>query len=245
MVRNEHSPYLENIAAYAVGALDAEEIAALESHLQTCASCRTELAEYRLLSESMLTAVPPRQPSVALRNRIQSRLPGARKDARPRWNWSPGFTAGALAFVVLLALNVYSVSQIRALQLQQTQLARQYQSGQTVLAMLSYPATERLPIASESLAGSFLLDKDRNLAALIVWKMPQLPEDQTYQIWLIAPQGDRTSAGIFRPEDGQAYTTQIIFPKQGFSNYVGIGVTVEPAGGSDQPTGERVLKVDF
>jgi len=52
MARDEHIPYLENIPAYAIGALDAEDVSALETHLQTCASCRTELAEYRVLSES-------------------------------------------------------------------------------------------------------------------------------------------------------------------------------------------------
>jgi hypothetical protein len=29
------------------------------------------------------------------------------------------------------------------------------------------------------------------------------------------------------------------------SSYIGIGVTVEPAGGSDQPTGERVIRINF
>jgi hypothetical protein len=53
------------------------------------------------------------------------------------------------------------------------------------------------------------------------------------------------SAGLFHPEIGKAYTTQIISAKEGFSGFTGIGVTVEPAGGSDQPTGSRVFKVDF
>jgi anti-sigma-K factor RskA len=29
------------------------------------------------------------------------------------------------------------------------------------------------------------------------------------------------------------------------SDFTGIGVTVEPYGGSDQPTGPRIFKVDF
>lgn len=245
MIDDEHTPFLEDIPAYAVGALDADEIVALESHLRTCASCRTELAEYRLVSESLLMAVPSKQPSAELRRRIQRQLSSAQTQPRRKMNFSLGFAGVALAFVLLLAVNVYSISQVRALQLQQIQLTDQLQYGQTVLAMLSYPGTERLPIESDTVAGSLLLDKDRNIAALIVWNMPQLDKGQTYQVWLIDPQGDRTSAGIFHPESSQAYTTQIISSKQGFSNFVGIGVTVEPAGGSDQPTGMRVLKADF
>lgn len=75
--------------------------------------------------------------------------------------------------------------------------------------------------------------------------MPQLSQEQTYQAWLIDSQGGRISAGIFHPQTNQTYTTQVITTDKGFSNYVGIGETVEPAGGSEQPTGERVLKVAF
>ncbi|MEP0806642.1 MAG: zf-HC2 domain-containing protein, partial [Chloroflexota bacterium] len=57
MTHDPHAPYRENIPAYALGALEADEAAALETHLQTCASCQTELAEYRALSDSLLTAV--------------------------------------------------------------------------------------------------------------------------------------------------------------------------------------------
>jgi len=245
MSSDEHNPHLENIPAYAMGALDAEDVIALEAHLKTCASCQTELAAYRAVSESLLMATLPKQPSAELRKRLQSRLPSAQKSARPRFAWSFGQLAVGMALVLLLALNAYSILQIRSLQLTQTQLARQYRTGQTLISMLSYPTTERLAINSDNVVGSLLLDKDRNIVALIVWNMPKLEEDKTYQAWLIDPNGERVSAGIFRPENGQAYTTQIAFPKQSLSNFVGVGVTVEPAGGSDQPTGERIFKVDF
>ena len=245
MLRDEHTPFIENIPAYAIGALDAEDVIALESHLRTCASCQTELAAYRAVSESLLTATPPKQPSAELRKRLQSRLPSLQKSSRPRFAWSFGQLAVGMALVLLLALNIYSILQMRSLQLAQTQLTRQYRTGETLISMLSYPTTERLAISADSVVGSLLLDKDRNIVALIVWNMPQLQEDKTYQVWLIDPQGERVSAGIFRPESGQTYTTQIAFPKQSLSNFVGVGVTVEPAGGSDQPTGQRIFKVDF
>ena len=245
--RDEHAPFLENIPAYAIGALDADETAAPESHLTTCASCRTELAEYRALGESLLTALPPRQPPAALRKRLQSRLPGAQKitPTRPSFNWSFSQLAVGAVLVILLAINIYSVLQMRSLQLEQSRLNRQVRTGQTVMSMLSYPATERLAISSESVVGSLLLDRERNIVALIVWNMPQLDETRTYQIWLINPQEERVSAGLFRPEGDEAYTTHIAFPEESLTDFIGVGVTVEPAGGSDQPTGERVFRVDF
>jgi anti-sigma-K factor RskA len=142
-------------------------------------------------------------------------------------------------------LNLASLNQTRQIQTQQVELVNQVHDAQVALAMLSYPGVERLSVDADNLTGSFLLDNDRNIATLIVWNMPQLSKDQTYQVWLIDPQGGRVGAGTFRPQTNQAYTTQVITADKGFSNYAGIGVTVEPAGGSDQPTGERVLKVDF
>ena len=245
MVLDLHASFRENIPAYALGTLDAEEVAALESHLKTCAACQTELAEYRAVGDALLTAIPPKSPSAALRRRLQSQLPSAQKRMRPRLNWSFSQVAMAAALVLLLAMNLYSILQVRALQLEQAHLAHQYRTGETVLSMLSYPTTQRLAINSDDVVGSLLLDEDRDILALIVWNMPELPANQTYQIWLIDPQDGRVSAGLFRPEGDRAYTTRIVFPEQSLSNFTGIGVTVEPAGGSAAPTGERVFKVDF
>jgi len=245
MAQGEHTPFIENIPAYALGALDADEVAALETHLEKCASCRTELAEYRAMSESLLIAVPPKQPSVMLRRQLQNQLPSAQKKSSPKFTWNFYRLAAGVAVVALLALNLVSLNQIRQFQTQQAALMNQMNDAQVAVAMLSYPGVERFSVDGKDLTGSFLLDNDRNIAALIVWNMPQLSKDQTYQAWLIDSQGGRISAGIFRPQTNQSYTTQVITTDKGFSNYVGIGVTVEPVGGSDQPTGERVLKVDF
>ena len=38
--------FLENIPAYALGALEGDEQLALQKHLETCASCRAELDAY-------------------------------------------------------------------------------------------------------------------------------------------------------------------------------------------------------
>ncbi len=243
--QDEHSPFRENLPAYALGALDAEDIAALEAHLQTCESCRTKFAEYRQISNSLLTAIPPRQPSAALRKRLQNQLPSARKTVRPRLAWSFNQLALGGALVLLLLMNLFSFVQMRGLQSQQAGLLKQLQQNQFTVAMLAYPGTQSLPISANNVSGSVLLDRDRNTAALVVWNLPTLPRQQTYQIWLIEPSGHRVSVGLFHPQENSSYTTQPIFSQQALSNYVGIGVTVEPAGGSDQPTGPRVFKVDF
>jgi len=245
MAQDEHAPYLENIPAYAIGALDVDDIPALESHLQICASCRTELAEYRAMGDSLLTALPPKQPSAALRKRLQSQLSGAQKRSRLQDTLSFRRLAVGFAVIILIALNITSLMQIRAIQNQQTVLLNQVEDAQAALALMYSPNTQILPLADGNISGTLLLDKQNNTAVLIARNLPQLGDEKTYQIWLIEKDGGRVSAGLFRPESGQAYTTKAILPLQTFTDYLGIGVTVEPAGGSEAPTGERVFKVDF
>ncbi len=248
MARDEHSLLRENIPAYALGALDAEDARALEAHLQTCEACRAELADYRALNGDLSAVLPPRQPSPALRKRLQSQLPSARhaqKTARSRFTWSFGQLAVGGTLLLLFVTNLFSLVQMRELQRQQFSVLRQLQSNQAALAMLSYPGTEALPIHEENISGTLLLDRERNSAALIAWNLPELPEEQVYQIWLIESDEDRVSGGLFRPQADLPYTTQPVFLSQDISDFVGIGVTVEPAGGSDRPTGPRVLRVNF
>jgi anti-sigma-K factor RskA len=245
MKPDQHAPFLENIPAYAIGALDADETVALESHLETCASCRTELAEYHVLSESLLTATPPKQPSPVLRKRLQSQLPGPQVSDRPRFFLSFSRLAWGLAVIALLVLNFASFIQLRQIRNQQAALAGQFENAQAALAILSSPDVMMLPISGETVTGTLLLDRERNQAVLVARDLPKLSERQIYQIWLVRPDGERDSAGLFRPEIGQSYTTQSIQISQPLSSYLGIGVTVEPANGSDAPTGERVFKVDF
>ncbi len=245
MVRDEHSFMRENIPAYALGALDADDIRALEVHLQTCEACQAELSSYRQLSDSLLTAIPPKQPSAALRKRLQGRLPSAQKTTRPRVTWSLSQLAMGTAIALLLLLNLFSLMQMREIQRQQAGLLQQLHTNQFALSMLAYPSTQSFPIAGENLSGSVLLDRERNTVALVMWHLPELSEAQVYQIWLIEPDGQRVSAGLFRPQANSSYTTKPVYSKRDISSFTGIGVTVEPAQGSEQPTGPRVFNVDF
>jgi anti-sigma-K factor RskA len=247
MALDEHSLFREQLSAYALGALDADEVPALEAHLETCDSCRAELAGYHAVADGLLAALPPRPPSAALRKRLQAQLPSAQTTAPPRSRslWSFGKLAVGGALALLLLLNLFSFLQLREIQAQQASLVQQMRTNQFALSMLAYPNTQALPIAGENLSGSVLLDRERNAVALVMWHLPELGDDQTYQAWLIEPDGKRVSAGVFLPQENTAYTTHPVYAKQDLADFVGVGVTVEPAGGSEQPTGPRLFMVSF
>jgi len=246
------SPYRENLAAYALGTLDAEEISTLESHLQTCQDCQAELADYQAVTTGLLDSVPPRTPSPALRRKLAAQLPSQRARtpnmlANLFARYSFGQIAAAVIVVILLGLNIYSSFQIRALQQQQIVLAERLSNEQTAIAMLAYPSTQALTVNPDvqNLAGSMLVDREKRIAVLVLWNLPPLESGQTYQAWLIDADGNRVSGGLFEPDNENRYTTTTIWSPDPIGKYEGFGVTVEPSGGSEGPTGPRVLAVDL
>ncbi len=242
---SKHAAFQENLAAYALGALDPEEAAALERHLQTCEPCRLELATYERVGAGLLTALPPSAPRAAVRHGLQKRLSGVTSRPRPRPTWSVGRWLFAGALAALVVLNALLVSQVYSLRQEQAETLAQRKTDQTTLAMLAYPTTKELAFDQNGVVGSLLVDKQQDLVGLFAWNLPQPPSGKTYQIWLIDGQGKRTSGGFLVPEAGYPFVNAVVWSPQPLSNYTGIGVTVEPVGGSQQPTGPRVLRVDF
>lgn len=244
---DNHLPFRENLSAYALGALDAEETAALQSHLQTCDSCRAELMDYQRVSAGLLSGLPPQAPRPALKRTLAARLPSAKKAVRPRWQWrwSLGQMATSAALVLLLVMNMLSFNQVRALQAQQAELTRQLKMEQAALAMIASSDAQTLPFRDGGVTGSLIVNREKNSAILIFSQLPALERGKTYQIWLIQPDNGRVSAGVFAENHTGGITIASLNSSDSFQAYVGIGITIEPAGGSDQPTGPKVFSVEF
>ena len=242
---DNHLAYKENLAAYALGALDAGETSALEAHLLTCDSCRTELAGYQKISAALLTALPPQAPPAAIRRNLQKTLQSHGKPPRLQVKWSFNRMAVVAAFMFLIGVNIVSLYQIYSLKQEQTELDGQYGSQQSAIAMLAYPSTQTFGFEQAGVSGSLLVDKKRNLLAVFAWNLPPAPAGKVYQIWLIDPKEDRTSGGFLVSEGKQPFVMAVLRSMQPLTGFVGLGVTIEPQGGSLKPTGPRVFRVDF
>jgi anti-sigma-K factor RskA len=101
----------ELVAAYALGALDADECRSFESHLTECERCRTELAGLGGAAGTLAFAVEGPAPSGALRDRI---LSAAREELptvvalRPRRTRLYAGTALAAAACAALAIGLWA-----------------------------------------------------------------------------------------------------------------------------------------
>jgi anti-sigma-K factor RskA len=91
-------------------------------------------------------------------------------------------------------------------------------------------------------SGLIVISSDGKYGTLVVEELPLLDESQQYQLWLIRD-GVRTSGGVFSVY-GSGYASLHVRSEEPLISFDSFGVTVEPAGGSPGPTGEKVLGGD-
>ena len=94
-----------------------------------------------------------------------------------------------------------------------------------------------------SARGMMMVSQAGTRALLLVVDLPPLPPDRVYQVWLIK-HGQKYNAGWFTV-DSTGYGQTVIIPVAPFGEFEAAGITVEPAGGSNDPTGASVLKGDL
>ncbi len=247
-IQDNCRPFRDLVPAYALGALDPAEKKSFVAHLQVCPDCQAELAKYQAVSDGLLLALPPQAPPSRVRAKLIASLAPDRPTAdRPRshfwpfWRWAAG-----LALAVLIGLNLLTVGQLYSLQQQQAALTQQLRSDQTALGVVTYPESRTINVnATNKAQGTLVLNTELQTAALFVWGLDPVDSAHAYQIWLVRPDGSRVSGGLFRPEPGQPMVSTVIRPAQPLSNFIGLGVTIEPREGSQAPTGQRVLDASF
>lgn len=226
------------LPGYALGSLDEEEILQVAHHLPVCAVCRQELATYWDTVDELVLSMPPRTPPPGLKNKILRRVappagsgaaPSRSQPARGWFNWPLGLSLGALALAIILVLGLSNLLLWRQVTELQTRVVDQD------MQLVRLGGT---PAAAEARA-YLVVFKDETYGTLVVEQAPQLDEQHQYQLWLI-DDGTRTSGGVFSV-DKQGYAALEIWAKQPLDTFTSFGVTIEPAGGSEGPTGEKIL----
>jgi anti-sigma-K factor RskA len=93
--------------------------------------------------------------------------------------------------------------------------------------------------AASNATGFVLVGADGRNGAVVVDGLPPLSEGQQYQLWLIRD-GERTSGAVFSTDE-KSYGGTRIKVAGSLLEYSAVDVTIEPAGGSPEPTGSLVL----
>lgn len=247
----QHDELAELLPDFAIGALSDGDLQLVETHLASCPQCRTEFEDL-LHIISIIAPAPP--PSLETRRVIFERAGhplGERMSAgAPRPLVTVPRAPSAVPVKVMrmparLAWIVISAAAIALLALGGWNLWLQRELGdqEALIALIAepgnaYPLTDsEIPTEASAI---FYVDPERDQALLTAQDLPSLTSDQRYQVWLFTEDGQRVSGGTFVPEsDGTVALA--VDPADPLSTYWAVGVSTEPAGGSDAPTSPLLL----
>jgi anti-sigma-K factor RskA len=230
-------PHREDVASYVLGALPDAEHERFAAHLETCDDCRSEVADLQVAADALPLAAVQVAPPPELKDRIMTVVrseaellgaagatadepaPAARAE-RPSW-WRRRLIALRPLPAIGLVTAVLAV-------------------GVVAGVLLSGGEETRTVPAKVTLAGApgaqASLDITGDEGRLHVRDFPSPGADRVYEAWRMRD-GKAVPAGLFRvARDGSA-TLAVEEPLKAGDQVL---VTVEPGGGSGQPTSKPI-----
>lgn len=225
---------LESLPAYALGSLDEEEAQVVSKHIAGCYLCRQELNAFQAVADQLLLAVPEARPSGDLRPRLMERIqnlnvkePGQTVRRRFRGRLMPVGALVSLVLIVVLAVSNFLLWQ----RLNNSEVL----AGPLGMRAIALQNTSAAPSGS----GFVIMGADGRNGVLVVDKLPILDETREYQIWLVRD-SSYIDGSVFSVDE-YGYRGVRLRAPDSLLSYSAVWVTIEPAGGSPEPTGERVL----
>jgi anti-sigma-K factor RskA len=210
----------ELLGSYLLGELTVEEERELERHLEECSKCRYELDRVHQ-THNLLRKLAASEPPAELKDQVLAQVRGetpARSIGR-WWIWVPA--AAALLLAAVLGVGI-----LRA-------ITDDPSSGVPLAATAQAPEAGG-QVRVQEVGENFQVQ-------LEVWGMPELEEDEYYEMWYYAEDGGRISCGTFRAgPDGQT-TVNLTAPASARA-YPEIEITREPDDGDPAASGEEILE---
>jgi anti-sigma-K factor RskA len=220
----------DDLAAYALGALEPDEAGELERHIDDCKSCRERLEWLRPAVDVLPASVEQRSPPESLRKNLIATVRAESTAAEPRpapAPWWQGLRAvvarPAVAMTVLIVLTVGVAAGylIRG-------------SGEEMPGGL----VSARPLGPQAAQVSATLERHGDSATLHVQEMPELDPDEVYEVWV-------RRAGVLEPRStfvlGMDGGAEAAVPGP-LGDADAVLVTAEPRPGSPQPTNEPLLE---
>lgn len=250
---------------YAIGGLDHISARALERRLEnTEGDVVREVASWKATAAELPLALDPVRPDPRLKNELMRRIAEEKQGgglAQPKVApvVSPGSGARAIWYLLpiaaVLLLAITSVFFYRRAQTLETEVARlstdlrareqaflaQKTEFDQLLArsgqMVSLAGGDASPQASAKL----FWDKKRQQWIIFFFNLPTAPTDKQYQFWYITKDQRKISAALLKQSELDQGKFTLELPAEVASNIAAAGLTLEPAGGSPQPTSQLYL----
>lgn len=217
--------------AYALDALTSDERRSYEAHYPTCEICRNEVAEFRAtaarLAEGTATAPP-----ADLKERVMAQIaatpqmpPAADEHSDELARRRRSRARRAMVLVAAAAVVVFLVATVA--------VVRSSSDPTTVDELIAAPDAVITELEGDGGAVTVVWSASEERVAVVASGLADPGPEQTYELWMVVEDGV-VPAGLFVPSDGAV--GQVIEVDDNRPG--GWGITIEPATGSDQPTGE-------
>ena len=245
----------EDLVLFATRTLDAEEFDKIHAHVEDCVTCRLEVEKLRgdlgllAIGDSPL-AQPPASSKAKVMTAIRKETThvGARPSSFRKWAFAcTGTLAVALIAIVLLERGeLHKLHQnIDTLEADLEHERAASQQAQQIEELLKSPNSIRFTLVTSQAhpqpEAHTTYDQKKGLVLLVASNLAELPQEKTYQLWLLPKSGAAPiSAGLFKPDaSGNAQMLYAELPRGAEAK--GFAVTVEPGQGSPAPTTSPIL----
>ena len=230
----------DDLAAYSLGALKPDEASALERHLESCESCRTEIRWLAPAVDLIPAGVEQLSPPDSLRENLMATVRAeaaaeapaadaapAREPRRARDPWWHGLRGLLMRPAVGIAALILLIAGVGAGWL----LRGSDTVDQGANLVRAEPVGNATPVSAT-------LERTGDTGTLHVQALPAIRNDEVYEIWVERAGVLEASNTFVLSGDGTAEAA-IPGPLKGGQR---IYVTREPHGGSQQPTTRPVLQ---
>lgn len=224
-----------NTGAYALDALDDLERRAMERHLRGCADCTAELRDFHEAT-AMLADRVAEQPPEGLRSAVLAEISLTRQvspDGRvrmPRLSWRTILTSAA-AILIAFTAGIAGIAWQGHHSSEQAQV-----EADRVARVMADPGRSQAQ-GRPTVGGTAAIYASGGDAVLAADRIPAAPSGKAYQVWVIRGAVTR-SAGVLDLHDG---TGRAVI--SGVPSGSRVAMTVEPDGGSKQPTTAPILNL--
>jgi anti-sigma-K factor RskA len=226
MDARSHEEIKALVGAYVLGAVPEDEQPTIRAHLLTCEECMAEADSYSSTTSDLALAVEPVELPAGFEDRVMAVIADERTaSAPPRSALRARWFGWAFGVAVLLVAIGFGAAYVQT----QSDLDRE---RRVVSALLRSDAGMELD--GDGVAAMI---PTREGSVFVAEGLADPPDGHTYQLWLIEGT-DPVSAGTFDVREGRV----VIEMDQSLEGFDGAAVTVEPAGGSPEPTTDPVVQ---
>lgn len=248
----------EQAAAYALGALSAEEARVFEAYLSTSAEAQREVANYREVNALLAMGGGPGAPAADLKARVMAHA--TRQQVTPlrppRTHW--GVRMALAASVVGVVVTGFGWSSARRMLVERdstiaglareldVRSARLAQREATLSAILEPTVTLTNLVSTQQQAPVIQLfwNRKTNVAIVHAFRLNPTAGQRVYQLWFIPKKGAPIPSVTFNTEvGGHALVQQITVPVG--VDLAAAAITDEPDGGSPAPTTTPIVVGTF